>query len=211
MVVNVEREIRRRMEEFERLGKTGYTVFDFRPFLDLQIRATIKSELLFCISTANSSAKAGLMFQKLLEPDLRAVENLSREKIEELMSLAGVRFSGKKAGYAKTALKNFKVVEKALKMDSFNAREVLVRKIKGLGYKEASHFLRNVGRKDVSILDRHVIRWLNRNGCEIPKNLNRKTYLSVEKVLKKIADERVITLAELDLLLWFEITGVVLK
>ncbi len=210
MVVNFEREIRRRMEEFERLGKTGYTVFDFRPFLDLQIRATVKSELLFCISTANSSAKAGLMFQKLLERDLKA-ESLSREKIEEMMSLAGVRFSGKKAGYAETALKNFKVVEKALKMDSFNAREVLVRKIKGLGYKEASHFLRNIGRKDVSILDRHVIRWLNRNGYKTPENLNRKSYLSVEEVLKKIAEERGVTLAELDLLLWSEITGMVLK
>ena len=210
MVVNFEREIRRRMEEFERLGKTGYTVFDFRPFLDLQIRATVKSELLFCISTANSSAKAGLMFQKLLEPYLRA-ESLSREKIEELMRLAGVRFSGKKAGYAETALKNFKVVEKALKMDSFNAREVLVRKIKGLGYKEASHFLRNLGRKDVSILDRHIIRWLKRNGYETPENLNRKSYLSVEEVLKEIAGERGVTLAELDLLLWSEITGMVLK
>ncbi len=210
MVVNFEREIRRRMEEFERLGKTGYTVFDFKPFLDLQIRATVKSELLFCISTANSSAKAGLMFQKLLEPYLRA-ESLSREKIEELMRLAGVRFSGKKAGYAETALKNFKVVEKALKMDSFNAREVLVRKIKGLGYKEASHFLRNLGRKDVSILDRHIIRWLKRNGYETPENLNRKSYLSVEEVLKEIAGERGVTLAELDLLLWSEITGMVLK
>jgi len=203
--------VRRRLKEFEELGNKGHTTFDFSPFLDLRLNATIQTELAFCISTANSSALSGLRFQKSLENlDLNL---LSVRNFERLLKLAGVRFWGKKAEYIYEALRNFKIVERALKLESQLARDHLVRNIRGLGYKEASHFLRNVGRKDVAIIDRHILRWLNERGylSEIPKTMTAKLYKDIENTLRKIAEEREKSLAELDLILWFQKTGKVLK
>ncbi|RUM34148.1 MAG: DNA lyase [Archaeoglobus sp.] len=208
--------IQQRIKEFERLGE-GTTFFDFRPFLDLKLKATIKGELLFCISTANSSARSGLVFQSLLEPKLLGSIEVNKEELEKLMRLAGVRFYRKKSRYAVKALKNFNVVKTALKKDSLNAREYLVKKIDGIGYKEASHFLRNVGRKDVAILDRHVVGWIydklydKLSFDSLPKTLTSKKYRILEETLREIARIKGITLAELDLLLWYEKTGKVLK
>ncbi|WP_245526151.1 N-glycosylase/DNA lyase [Archaeoglobus profundus] len=193
------------MEEFRKLGERGKTTFDFRPFLDLKIDATIETELAFCISTANSSALSGLKFQKSLEG--LSLNDLSVGEIEELMREAGVRFASRKAKYLKTALENFDIVEKALKLEDFGARRMLL-KLKGLGMKESSHFLRNVGRRNLAIVDRHILRWLERRGYrfKLPRE-----YVKAEEVLRRIAKERNLTLAELDLVLWFEMTEKVLK
>ncbi len=197
--------ISRRIKEFERLGKYGETTFDFRPFLDLKIKATIETELAFCISTANSSALSGLKFQKSLEG--LSLNDLSVEEIERLMRESGVRFASRKAEYIKIAIDKFDVVERALKLDDFSARRELL-KLKGLGMKESSHFLRNVGRKNLAIVDRHVLRWLEGEGYKfkLPKD-----YTKAEEVLRRIAKEKRLTLSELDLIIWFEMTGKVLK
>ena len=197
--------ISRRIKEFERLGKYGETTFDFRPFLDLKVKATIETELAFCISTANSSALSGLKFQKSLEG--LSLNDLSVEEIERLMRESGVRFASRKAEYIKIAIDKFDVVERALKLDDFSARRELL-KLKGLGMKESSHFLRNVGRKNLAIVDRHVLRWLEGEGYKfkLPKD-----YTKAEEVLRRIAKEKRLTLSELDLIIWFEMTGKVLK
>jgi N-glycosylase/DNA lyase len=203
--------IQKRLKEFEQLGLAGYTVYDFSPFLDLGLKATLQTELAFCISTANSSAISGLKFQKSLEN-----LNLSEVSVDELKNLlksAGVRFYKRKAVYIKLAIDNFEIVKNALAKDSKSAREHLVKNVKGLGYKEASHFLRNVGRIDVAIVDRHILRWLYEKGYldEIPKNLNPSRYKKIEGILRDIALEKGMTLAELDLHLWYLKTGKVLK
>ncbi|MDI9642527.1 MAG: N-glycosylase/DNA lyase [Archaeoglobales archaeon] len=194
--------IRRRIKEFEKLGNNGATKFDFRPFLDLKLEATIESELAFCISTANSSAKAGLRFQKLLED--KEVSMLETEEIGELLKIAGVRFSRKKAVYIVNALKKFQEIK--LPEDE-KARDLLVKEIYGFGFKEASHFLRNTGRKEFAILDRHILRWL---GVE-HKCMSRKGYLEAEKRMQEIAFKNKLSVAELDLLVWFSKTKMVLK
>jgi len=169
----------------------------------LKLKATIKTELAFCISTANSSALAGIRFQKSLES--LDVSKLTPKDFEALMRSAGVRFAKRKAEYVFEALKNFDSVEMALKLKSADARRILVKNVKGLGYKEASHFLRNLGRRDVAIIDRHVLRWLGEEKVT-PKNYER-----LERRLKKIAEGMGVDLAELDLRIWFEMTGRVLK
>lgn len=209
--MNVEKIIKNRLKEFEKLGNSKQTLFDFYPFLNLKIRATIRSELAFCISTANSSAVSGLYFQKQLEKfDFNRIEV---EKIETLLKQAGVRFYSKKAIYISKALLNFEIVERALNIEDKKAREILVSSIKGLGYKEASHFLRNVGRKNIAIIDRHVLRWMKERGLidNIPKNLNKKNYLQLERILSKLSDEIGMNLAKLDLYMWYEKTKKVLK
>ncbi|MET1123666.1 MAG: hypothetical protein ABWW66_00185 [Archaeoglobaceae archaeon] len=126
------------------------------------------------------------------------------------MRLAGVRFWRRKAAYAAEALKNFDIVESAMELDSGAARCELLG-LKGLGMKEASHFLRNVGREDVAIIDRHVLRWLRSRGYIEDVKLDNKSYLRYERLLGEIAEEFRVSLAELDLMIWAEMTGKVLK
>ncbi len=193
--------IRQRIKEFEMLGKNGQVTFNFRPFLDLEIDATIETELAFCISTANSSAKSGLKFQKMLEDkDVFAMGVLD---FEDLLKSAGVRFYKRKALYIKDAiekLRNMKIP------DDERARDFLVKEIRGLGYKEASHFLRNIGR-DFAILDRHILEWLGVS----QRSLSRKKYVEIEENFKEIAKRTGKSVSELDLLLWSMKTGLVLK
>ncbi len=193
--------IERRLAEFKRLGEEGETVFDFRPFLDIVLKASIATELAFCISTANSSAKAGIAFQKSLESV--DVLEMGVGEIEKLLRAAGVRFHRRKAEYIFNAFRKIEVAEEALELESFEAREMLVRNFKGMGYKEASHFLRNCGKLDVAILDRHVLRWL---GIE-----KLKDYVAAEREFIRRAEEMSVSPAFLDLLIWFEATGAILK
>ncbi len=199
-------QIKKRLKEFETLGQKGFVNFDFKPFINLEIKADIVSELAFCISTANSSAISGLKFQKSLEDS--EIEKMKIEEIEELLKAAGVRFYKRKAEYIFDAIQNFEYVEKAIRKETNEARRLLL-KIKGLGYKESSHFLRNIGRKDVAIIDRHILRWL-RERFSIPK-LTQRNYVIIEGVLKKVAERFRMNLAELDLFIWSEMTGKVLK
>jgi len=90
--------------------------------------------------------------------------------------------------------------------------EWLVKNISGIGYKEASHFLRNIGFTNLAIVDFHILNLLARHGLiEKPKTLTRKKYLEIEEVLRAIAEKLDLNLAELDLYLWYMETGKVLK
>jgi len=88
-----------------------------------------------------------------------------------------------------------------------------VKNIKGLGYKEASHFLRNIGFKGYAILDRHILRNLCRRGIteETTCPNNKKKYLQIEVKMKAFADEIGIDFDDLDLLFWGNETGEILK
>jgi len=86
-------------------------------------------------------------------------------------------------------------------------------RIKGLGYKEASHFLRNIGFKGYGILDKHVIRCLAEMGVikSTKPPTSRKNYLETEERMREFADQVEIDFDELDLVLWSMKTGEVLK
>jgi len=91
-------------------------------------------------------------------------------------------------------------------------RAWLVDNIKGLGYKEASHFLRNIGFDDYAIIDFHILDLLERYRLiKKPKTLTTKQYRKIEHVLQKLATKTNLTLAELDLYLWYLETGKILK
>jgi len=201
--------IKQRLSEFEELGKKGFTVFDFSPFLDLRIKANLMSELAFCLSTANSSAISGLRFQKLIENI--SLDDLSIKDLEKLLGNSGVRFHRKKAIYIREALNNTSLIAEILNLKGKEARDELVRNVKGLGLKEASHFLRNAGKKDVAIIDRHIARYLKEKGYINSESLTPRKYLDCESILDEIASERGMSLAELDLVIWYEKTGKVLK
>src|SRR5688500_2684510 len=87
------------------------------------------------------------------------------------------------------------------------------KQVKGLGYKEASHFLRNIGVKGHAILDKHVMRCLCEVGVvDAPKPPStRARYLAVEQELIRFAREIKVDFDELDLVLWSMKTGEILK
>jgi len=88
-----------------------------------------------------------------------------------------------------------------------------VKNVLGMGYKESSHFLRNIGKRDLAIIDRHILKGLLRCGVlkSLPKTLSRKTYLEIEKQFQKFSEEINIPMDELDLLFWSMVTGEILK
>ena len=79
--------------------------------------------------------------------------------------------------------------------------EWLVKHVKGLGYKEASHFLRNIGySSELAILDRHVLKNLKKHGVisRIAPLTPKRYRATNEKVAKQVG----ISMGELDLLFW---------
>ena len=197
--------ISRRVAEFRRLWESGDEVDYFK-------------ELIFCILTPQSKAK--ICWQKVLE--LFEEKLIFGGSVKDIaLVLTGVRFRFNKARYIILAREKFIVDGKIIlreKIKQFGrplqAREWLVKNIKGMGYKEASHFLRNIGfGENLAILDRHILKNLKHFGVisEIPKSLTRKRYIGIEK--KFLSFARIINIppSHLDLLLWCKETGEVFK
>ena len=174
------------------------------------------SELCFCILTANSSAQMSLKVQEALGDKFAT---LSQQELAGELRKLGYRFYNKRAEYIFEARRHApgfrgRILKLAEEGGTKNAREWLVENVKGIGYKEASHFLRNVGYKDVAILDRHILRTLHENGLihEMPKSgLDRSTYLKYENLMRIMGFRVKMNLAALDLYLWYMQTGKVLK
>ena len=98
--------------------------------------------------------------------------------------------------------------------DIYECREWFVKNIKGLGYKEASHFLRNIGLgEDIAILDRHILKNLHLLGVieEIPESISRVKYMQIEQDMREFARQIHIPISHLDLLLWYKETGEIFK
>ena len=97
----------------------------------------------------------------------------------------------------------------------FERRDWLVREkgIKGLGYKEASHYLRNIGFTGYAILDKHVLNCLAElKIIDDPKPPNtRSKYLTIEDRMKNLSRETGVDFDELDLVLWSMKTNMILK
>ncbi len=188
------RKIARRMKEFRSLGRKN--------------SEKLFSELCFCILTANYSAEGGIRIQNEIGGGFLS---LSEKQLAAKLKKLGYRFPNKRAEYIVESRKCAKSLRKTFKNGS-EAREWFVRNIKGLGYKEASHFLRNIGYTDVAIVDFHIVDLLvEQKLIEKPKTMTKNTYLKIERLLRKIADKTDLTLGELDLYLWYLETGKVLK
>jgi N-glycosylase/DNA lyase len=98
--------------------------------------------------------------------------------------------------------------------DAKTTRAWLVREVDGLGWKEASHFLRNIGRgDDLAILDRHILRNLQRHGVirRMPGSLTPKRYLQIENRMESFSKDVEISMAALDMLFWSRETGEIFK
>jgi len=171
-------------------------------------------ELVFCILTAYSSAEVGLRCVKALK-EKNHIFRGSRDMVRKTLEEAGHRFALRRAEYIVLARNGSRELkENVLRMgNAMAAREWLVKEFKGIGWKEGSHFLRNVGFLDVAILDRHVLRVMSEHGLieEEAKSLSKKKYLKHENILRKVSSELRMPLGELDLYLWYMKTKCVFK
>ena len=203
--LNKRREIRERLREFKAVGRSGS-------------HERLFEELTFCIFTAGASARMGLRSVESVRSVLisgstrdiqRAITGRHRfpnargayvfETREYLRQQCGLRLG--------EALSSFK--------SSDERRDFLAanREVRGIGYKEASHFLRNVGYRGYAILDKHLLSRLTEfEVIESPKPPSTKRqYVATEESVKRFADAIGIDFDELDLLLWYTKTGEILK
>ncbi len=173
------------------------------------------SELCFCILTANSKGRTAFNIQK--ELGYKGFASRKFVEIRDVILRNKHRFHNNKARFIVEARKHLDIKEKINKKikekGEFEAREWLVNNVKGFGYKEASHFLRNTGCKNLAILDRHVLNLMleSRIIKEKPKTIAGKKYLELEKKLEAAANAAGMSQAELDMYLWHMRTNDVLK
>lgn len=187
---------------------------DFRKIQTLDDKE-IFAELCFCTLTPQS--KAFNCWDAVLElKENGLLEKGNHKKIGKILQKK-VRFHNNKAKYI---VKNRELFfgsglrDKILKeKNEKNLRDWLVENIHGYGYKEASHFLRNIGFRNLAILDRHILNNLVSLEVidEIPKSLTKKKYFEIEEKFKKFSEKVGIPVDELDLLFWSLQTGKVFK
>ncbi len=171
----------------------------------------IFKELCFCIMTANCGAAKCIEVNDRID---KGFLNLTEEELVNKFKEYGYRFPNIRAKYIVEARNYIFELESIINsnVDEIKLREWVVKNIKGLGYKEASHFLRNIGYRNLAIIDFHIVDLLvEYELIENPKSMTKRKYLEIENVLKQIGRELDLNLAKLDLYLWYKETGKVLK
>jgi N-glycosylase/DNA lyase len=196
-------EIKSRLKDFEDNYKKG----DKHVF----------SELCFCILTPQAEAiecdkaikklkSTGLLYKgnpKAISPYLKAARFLNR-KAEFIVGARGLFKKNDR----------FSIKPYIDEKDISKTREWFVKNIKGIGYKEASHFLRNIGfGKDLAILDVHILKNLKDYGVinKIHGSLAKNEYIKIESKLRDFCKKINIPMDELDLLFWSKETGFIFK
>jgi N-glycosylase/DNA lyase len=193
-------EIRAQLGEFKKVREHG----DDRKIFE---------ELAFCILTSAVGPRVGMKSLDAIRdilPDGTAEETESR--------LKGIHKYPEKAYYI-AHTRDYLETEYGFKLrdlvNSFDDEEerrdffALNKNIKGLGFTQSSHFLRNIGFTGYAILDKNVVRSLYSLGVidspEPPST--KKKYMEIEGSMKALADELEIEIDELDMLLWSMKTG----
>ena len=201
------KEIRARLNEFRSLWRSGS---------DLQLW----EELVYCIFTAGASARMGLKAVDAVRPFL--IEGDAAAMTKALVAAGAHRFPVARPGYI-VVTRNYLRADCEMSLrrklrsfkDPIKRRDWLAqeKQVKGLGYKEASHYLRNIGLSGYAILDKHVLSCLQElkviDSAKPPAS--RARYLEIEDKLRSFARHIKIDFDELDLVLWSMKTGEVLK
>ena len=196
---------------------------EFRAVLQKGSDYEVFRELVFCLFTPQSGSKicwetvqrldaAGLIAGGS-EADIAAAINTVRFRynkaryVVEARERFSLRGNFSAAGYSiKEFIQRFK--------DPFELRDGIHSSIKGLGLKEASHFLRNIGLGgDFAILDRHILRCMVEYGVidALPKSINPKLYFSLEAALREFSGSLNIPLEHMDMVLWYRVKEEVFK
>ena len=168
------------------------------------------NEMCFCILTANYNAEKTIKIQNEIGNHFCKG---SKETLCNKLKEYGHRFPNARAEYILCSRMYKNRLDYIINNTNYKPlRGWIVKNIKGLGLKEASHFLRNIGFDDYAIIDFHIVDLLVKYKLiKRPKTLTKNKYLEIEETLRKIAEKTNLTLAELDLYLWYLETGKILK
>lgn len=199
-------DIKKRLKEFENKWKKGNN-------------KDIHLELSFCILTPQSKARSAWeAIEALKENGL--IWTGTKEEISEYLNK--VRFKNTKADNLVRLREQMTDAKGQIITKDFfkklggveEKRDWIVKNIRGMSFKEASHFLRNVGfGNEIAILDRHILRNMERLGIidEIPKTITPKKYLEIEKKLLEYTQKVNIPMDHIDLLFWYREAGEIFK
>jgi len=202
---SIRSDIERRLKEFGKIREEGSS-------------EDIFYELMFCLMTPQS--KAELCWAAVLR--IRKRDILKIEKSEEILGdMTGVRFKYKKSNYI------FEAKDKFYQNGAFNIKDIIsnfsdvrekrewiVSNIKGIGLKEAGHFLRNIGfGKNITILDRHILKNLKNFFVikEVPSSMTPLKYFDIEEKMIAFSEKINIPPDHLDLLFWYREAGKIFK
>jgi N-glycosylase/DNA lyase len=202
----------------ERSGEIDARLAEFGAIWRSGTDRDLWEEMVFCFFTGGCSAKMGLR-------SVEAVRSLLIDGTQRQLAAALVgfhRYPNARSRYVAQSREflrehcSFRIREK---LEGFTCdierRDWLAREkgVKGLGYKEASHFLRNIGFRGYAILDKHVLNCMAElKIIDDPKPPNtRSRYLSTEDKLKQFSEQAGVDFDEMDLVLWSMKTGEILK
>ena len=171
-------------------------------------------EFCFCILTPQSSAKNAIEVQNKLT-DL----DFFNKKFAPNYLLADrnhyIRFHNVKSQRLLSAIDFYPNLLEILfsGLNQHEKRKRIKDNFSGLGMKESSHFLRNIGYKNLAIIDRHILKNLYLCGVleDISPPKNERQYLEIESKFLDYANEIGIEMDFLDLLFFANSTGMVLK
>ena len=167
-------------------------------------------EFMFCLLTPQSNA------QKCWQ----AIEQISQlQKIDEELVYnilkTKTRFHKTKTKRILIAPKTWNEIKPFLNNSNIiELRNYLVKTVNGYGLKEASHFLRNIGKSNnqIAILDRHILKNLYKyNLIKEQKIKSPKHYFQIEKSFLNFASTINIPADELDLIWWSNENGELFK
>ena len=196
----IEHEIDSRLDEFKKIHaeKNNKQIF---------------KELCFCILSSGVGPR-------IAEKSISALNNTLLEGPEnELINLlTGIHKYPEKASYlyiTREYLKenfNLNLFSKLNSIQDFHERRDFIannKGIKGIGYVQASHFLRNIGFSGYAILDKNILNTLFELGVtkDIKPPTSKKKYLEKEDRMKEFSDKLQIDIDKLDLLLWYRKTN----
>ena len=144
--------------------------------------------------------------------ELKITDELSKPIYPPFSDKGGVRypFPKSKAGYIiKSCLEIYDNSGTTIKQilrensDPCQVRLNLVKKCHGIGFKQASLFLRNIHFCDnMAILDSHVLRFIEIILSKNINNINSKMYLHCETMLNEYAESIKVPLSTLDYAIW---------
>lgn len=171
-------------------------------------------ELCYCLCTPQSKAENADAVVKILQE--RDFERVGFYPVAILRDKAHyIRFHETKAKRLVKAREEWLNIAQILDsgMNDEEKREWLVENVDGMSWKESSHYLRNIGYRNLAILDRHTLKHLVRCGVfpEVPNIAGKARYLAAGEDFKRFAEYVGIPMDELDLYFWASEAGLILK
>jgi len=215
------------MDELKEIYRANKTMFEkrLRSFKKVWTQGSdikIFEEFCYCLCTPREKAKNALNAVSALSKNNLLIDG-DYTKIDKVLFENKIALHPAKAERIVKNRKIFYPNTKHVLQSKYcfanikQAREELARDVDGFGFKEASHFLRNIGfGGNLAIIDRHVKNQLAKYGIIAESNANsanitKKHYGEIEEKMRQFAHDIKIPLDILDMLLIYSENREIIK